>query len=39
LNRAANILWHNRRSLYVRSKHLPDDKKLTAVGHFEYARQ
>ena len=39
LDRAANILWHNRRSLYVRSKHLPDDKRLKAVGHFEYARQ
>lgn len=39
LGRATNILWHNRRSLYVRSKHLPDDKKLMAVGHFEYARQ
>ena len=39
LNVAANILWHNRRSLYLRSKHLPDDKRLMAVGHYEYARQ
>jgi len=39
LGRAANILWHNRRSLFVRSKHLPDDKRLMAAGHFEYARQ
>lgn len=38
LDRAANILWHNRRSLYVRSKQLPDDKRLMAVGQFEYAR-
>jgi hypothetical protein len=39
LDRAASVLWHNRRSLYVRSKHLPDDKRLKSVGHFEYARQ
>ena len=39
LDRAASILWHNRRSLYVRRKHVPDDKRLMAVGHFENARQ
>ena len=39
LDRAANVLWHNRRSLYVRSKHLIEDKRLMSVGHFEYARQ
>jgi len=39
LDRTANVLWHNRQSLYVRSKHLPDDKRLMAAGHFEYARQ
>ena len=39
LDRAASILWHNRRSLFVRSKNLQDDKRLTAVRHFEYARQ
>jgi hypothetical protein len=39
LDRAANILWHNRQSLYVRRKHLPDDKRLMAVGHFENAGQ
>jgi hypothetical protein len=38
LDRSANILWHNRRSLFVRSKHLPDDKRLMSVGQFEYAR-
>ncbi|HUT46742.1 MAG TPA: hypothetical protein VMX36_10690 [Sedimentisphaerales bacterium] len=37
LDRAASILWHNRRSLYVRRKPLPDYKKLKAAGHFEYA--
>jgi hypothetical protein len=39
LDRAANVLWHNRRSLYVRNKQLPDDKRLMTVGHYEYARQ
>jgi hypothetical protein len=39
LNRAAKILRHNRRSLYVRSRQLTDDKRLLAVGHFEYAKQ
>ena len=37
LNRAANVLWHNRQALFVRSKHLSDDKRLMVVGHFEYA--
>lgn len=38
LNTAANILWHNRKSLYIRSKQLTDDRRLSAVGHFEHAR-
>jgi hypothetical protein len=34
LNRAANILWHNRRSLYLRRKHLTEDKRLlSATSH------
>jgi hypothetical protein len=32
LNRAAKILWHKRDSLFLRSKHLPDDKKLVTIG-------
>ena len=39
LNAAANILWHKRRSLYVRSKQLHDDIRLQSVGHYEYAMQ
>jgi hypothetical protein len=39
LNRAANVLWHNRRSLYVRSKQLSDDKRLMTVTHYTYALQ
>lgn len=39
LNRAAGILWHHRRSLYVRSKQLLNDKRLASVGHYEYAMQ
>ncbi len=39
LNRAASILWHNRRSLFLRHKHLQEDKRLMAVGHFAHAGQ
>ena len=39
LNAAANILWHSRRSLYVRSKQLPDDKRLKTAGKHAYAMQ
>jgi len=39
LNDAAKVLWHNRRSLFLRNKHLPKDKRLMAVGHFENGRQ
>ena len=35
LNRATRILWHNRHCLFLRNKHLPEDKKLTTIGHFE----
>ena len=34
LNKAAKVLWNNRQSLFLRSKHLPEDKRLTAVRHF-----
>ena len=39
LNTAAKVLWHNRSSLFIRRKHLPDDRKLTAIGNSSYARQ
>ena len=35
LDRAAKILWQNRNSLFIRSKHLPEDKKLVTIGHLE----
>jgi len=39
LNKATRILWHNRQFLYLRNKHLPEDKKLTTIGHFETVGQ
>lgn len=39
LNRAASILWHNRRSLFLRHRQLQDDERLVAAGHFAYAGQ
>lgn len=39
LDRAAKILWHNRNCLYLRSKHLDEDRRLMAAGHLEYAGQ
>ncbi len=39
LDRAASILWHNRRSLFLRHRHLQQDKRLTAVGNFVHAGQ
>ncbi len=39
LNRATRILWHNRHCLFLRNKHLPEDKKLAAIGHFEAVGQ
>ncbi|MHC4677655.1 MAG: hypothetical protein ACYTEK_03070 [Planctomycetota bacterium] len=39
LDKAARILWHNRQSLFVRSKHVHEDRRLAAVGHFENAGQ
>lgn len=39
LNNAAKVLWHNRQSLFIRNKNLPEDKRLMFVGHFENARQ
>lgn len=35
LNKAAKILWHKRHSLFLRSKNLPEDKKLIALRCFE----
>ena len=34
LNRAASILWHNRRALFLRHRQLQEDKRLMVVGHF-----
>jgi len=39
LDRAAKILWHSRNSLFLRIKHLPEDKKLVTIGHFESVGQ
>ncbi|MHC4167909.1 MAG: hypothetical protein ACYSWQ_13195 [Planctomycetota bacterium] len=39
LNRAASILWHNRQSLFLRHRHLEEDERLLAVGHFTHAGQ
>lgn len=39
LDRAAKILWHNRHALFIRIKHLPEDKKLMTIGHYESAGQ
>ena len=39
LNRAASILWHNRRSLFLRHRQLNEDERLMAVGHNTYAGQ
>lgn len=39
LSRAASILWHNRRSLFLRHKHLCEDKRLMVVGHSAHAGQ
>ena len=39
LNRATRILWHNRHCLFLRNRHLPEDKKLTTIGHFETVGQ
>ncbi len=39
LNRAASILWHNRRALFLRHKHLQEDTRLMAVGHHTHAGQ
>ena len=39
LIRAASILWHNRQSLFLRHKHLQEDQRLMAVGHFTNAGQ
>jgi hypothetical protein len=33
LSRAASILWHNRRSLFLRHRRLQEDSRLMAVGH------
>ncbi|MEA3225576.1 MAG: hypothetical protein U9Q07_06460 [Planctomycetota bacterium] len=39
LNRAVRILWHNRKSLFLRHKHLDEDKRLMFAGHFAHAGQ
>jgi hypothetical protein len=32
-------LWHRRRSLFLRSKHLYEDKRLMVVWRFEHMGQ
>ncbi len=39
LNRAAAILWHNRRSLFLRHRNLQDDQRLMAVRYTAHAGQ
>jgi hypothetical protein len=35
LDRAVKTLWYNRNALFIRSKHLPEDKKLVTTGHLD----
>ena len=35
LNTAAKILWRHRNCLFLRRKHLPEDHKLTTIGHYD----
>ena len=35
LDKAAKILWRHRDSLYIRTKHLSEDKKLEILEHLE----
>ena len=35
LDKAAKILWRHRNSLYIRTKHLSEDKKLEILEHLE----
>ena len=39
LDKAAKILWHNRHCLFVRSKHVSEDKKLQTLEHLEDVKQ
>jgi hypothetical protein len=39
LNKAAKILWHNRHRLFVRTKHVSEDKKLQVLEHLEDVKQ
>jgi hypothetical protein len=36
LDKAAKILWRHRHSLYIRTKHLSEDKQLEILEHLEY---
>ena len=36
LDKAAKILWHRRRSLYVRRQHAPEDQTLEIIEHLEH---
>jgi len=35
LDKATKILWRHRNSLYIRTKHLSEDKKLEILEHLE----
>ncbi len=39
MNKAAKILWHNRHRLFVRSKHVSEDKRLLKLEHMEDVKQ
>jgi hypothetical protein len=38
LERAARILWHHRKDLYMRIKHVDEDRGIQALEHLEDAR-
>ena len=39
LDEAAKTLWHHRKSLYVRTKHVDEDPCIQALEHLEDARR
>ena len=39
LNKAARILWHHHKSLFLRHKHLDEDKRLMSANCLAHAAQ
>jgi hypothetical protein len=39
LDKAAKILWHNHHRLFVRTKHLSEDRKLQILEHLNEVQQ